>query len=72
MKLSGKIALVTGASRGIGRSVAWAFAREGAGLFLVGHRDESALQQTLRETREMGGRRTAVCSMSATMKRFGA
>jgi 3-oxoacyl-[acyl-carrier protein] reductase len=54
MKLSGKIALVTGASRGIGRSVARAFAREGAGLFLVGHRDESALQRTLRETREMG------------------
>ena len=54
MKLSGKIALVTGASRGIGRSVARAFAREGAGIFLVGHQDESALQQTLRETREMG------------------
>jgi glucose 1-dehydrogenase len=46
MKLSGKIALVTGASRGVGRSVALAFAREGAGIFLVrhqvGHQDESA------------------------------
>jgi 3-oxoacyl-[acyl-carrier protein] reductase len=54
MKLSGKVALVTGASRGIGKSVAEAFAREGAGVFLVGHRDESALQQTLRQIRDTG------------------
>jgi NAD(P)-dependent dehydrogenase (short-subunit alcohol dehydrogenase family) len=54
MRLSGRIALITGASRGIGKSVALAFAREGAGIFLVGHRDESALQQTLQETRALG------------------
>jgi glucose 1-dehydrogenase len=54
MRLSGRIALITGASRGIGRSVALAFAREGAGIFLVGHHDESALQQTLQETRALG------------------
>jgi 3-oxoacyl-[acyl-carrier protein] reductase len=54
MRLSGRIALITGASRGIGKSVALAFAREGAGIFLVGHQDESALQQTLQETRALG------------------
>jgi NAD(P)-dependent dehydrogenase (short-subunit alcohol dehydrogenase family) len=54
MRLSGRIALITGASRGIGKSVALAFAREGAGIFLVGHHDESALQQTLQETRALG------------------
>jgi len=37
--------LITGASRGIGRAIAVAFAREGAGCLLVG-RDESALKET--------------------------
>ncbi len=54
MKLSGKVALITGASRGIGKSVAEGFAREGARLFLVGHTDEEALQQTLAEIRRSG------------------
>jgi NAD(P)-dependent dehydrogenase (short-subunit alcohol dehydrogenase family) len=35
MRLSGKKALVTGASRGIGRSAALGYAREGADLFLT-------------------------------------
>ena len=30
MKLQGKKALVTGASAGIGRAIAWAYAQEGA------------------------------------------
>jgi NAD(P)-dependent dehydrogenase (short-subunit alcohol dehydrogenase family) len=53
-KLEGKIALITGASRGIGRSVALAFAREGAYLFLVGHVDQRSLEDTSRLTRETG------------------
>jgi 3-oxoacyl-[acyl-carrier protein] reductase len=54
MKLSGKVALITGSSRGIGKSVAEAFAREGARLFLVGHTDEEALGHTLAELRQSG------------------
>jgi 3-oxoacyl-[acyl-carrier protein] reductase len=53
-KLKGKIALITGASRGIGRSVALGFAREGASLYLVGHSDEGALRDTLNKLREAG------------------
>lgn len=53
-KLEGKIALITGASRGIGRSVAHAFAREGAHLFLVGHVDQPALDDAVRLARQAG------------------
>jgi 3-oxoacyl-[acyl-carrier protein] reductase len=53
-RLRDKVALITGGTRGIGKSVAEAFAREGARLFIAGHRDEPALQQTLGELRRAG------------------
>ncbi|HEY1944297.1 MAG TPA: SDR family oxidoreductase [Roseiarcus sp.] len=43
LELADKVAVVTGASRGIGKAVAAALAREGANVALVG-RDESALE----------------------------
>jgi NAD(P)-dependent dehydrogenase (short-subunit alcohol dehydrogenase family) len=42
MKLKDKVAVITGASRGIGYSVADAFLREGARIVLCGSRPESA------------------------------
>jgi len=48
MKLQGKKALVTGASRGIGRAIALAFAKEGATVVL-GSRDLASLDALARE-----------------------
>jgi 3-oxoacyl-[acyl-carrier protein] reductase len=45
MNLHGRTALITGASRGIGRAIAVEFARRGAGVALVG-RDLAALEET--------------------------
>ncbi len=45
MTFAGKTALVTGASRGIGRAIAVEFARSGADVALVG-RDTAALEET--------------------------
>lgn len=56
--LSGKNALVTGASRGIGRAVALGFAQEGADVVLAS-RDTDALEQ-LRDEIEALGRKAHV------------
>ena len=45
MNLAGKTALITGASRGIGRAIAVEFARQGADVALIG-RDVGALEET--------------------------
>jgi 3-oxoacyl-[acyl-carrier protein] reductase len=51
VRFSGKASLVTGASRGIGRAIAVAFASDGAFVTLVG-RDVAALEETAALARE--------------------
>ena len=51
--LTGKTAFVTGASRGIGRSVAVSLAQAGANVALIG-RDSAALQETMAAVQATG------------------
>ncbi|MEM2134365.1 MAG: SDR family NAD(P)-dependent oxidoreductase [Candidatus Jordarchaeaceae archaeon] len=58
-KLSGKVALVTGAASGIGRGIAHRFALEGASLSLVDINLEGA-EKVAQEIRELGGKAIAI------------
>jgi NAD(P)-dependent dehydrogenase (short-subunit alcohol dehydrogenase family) len=53
-RLEGKVAIVTGAGRGIGRGIAIAYAREGANV-VVASRTESTVDSTVTEIQAEGG-----------------
>ena len=57
MRLSGKTALVTGASRGIGRAIALRFAAEGAFVVVNYAGNEAAAGETLAAIASAGGKR---------------
>src|SRR5690349_6591550 len=56
MKLAGKIALITGGSRGIGRATALAFAAEGADIAFCHLNDDAKAGETATEIRALGRR----------------
>ena len=59
-KLEGKVALVTGASRGIGREIALAYAREGADVACNYHRSAAEAEQLVAEIEALGRSAIAV------------
>lgn len=54
-KLTGKIALITGGSRGIGKAIAKRLASEGATVIINYTQNEEAANQTKKEIEESGG-----------------
>ena len=54
-ELSGKVALVTGASRGIGKAIAKELAKNGASVIINYSKDDDGANKTLKEIKELGG-----------------
>lgn len=53
-KLKGKTALITGGDSGIGRAVAYSFAREGADIAIVYYNEETDAEETAQRLKELG------------------
>jgi 3-oxoacyl-[acyl-carrier protein] reductase len=56
MELAGRVALVTGGNRGIGRGIALCLAREGADVAINYRRDQAAAEETVAAIRTLGRR----------------
>lgn len=54
-KLYGKVAIVTGASRGIGRAIAIEFAKQGASVIINYSTDDEGAKETLEEIKKVNG-----------------
>jgi 3-oxoacyl-[acyl-carrier protein] reductase len=65
LQLTGKVAIVTGASRGIGRAIARLLNEEGCNLAIVGRR-KHLLQQTANELTKATGRRPLILAEDIT------
>ena len=60
MRLKGKIALVTGSSRGVGRAVALSFAKQGANVLVNYTSNEKAAKEAVEAIEAMGAKAVAV------------
>ncbi len=54
MSLEGRVALVTGGGRGIGKAIALALAEDGADIAVNYARDDAAATKTVAEIRALG------------------
>ena len=80
--LAGRVALITGGSRGIGAATAVLMARAGADIIIIYRRERKSCHEVRRKVMQAGGRflglkadvsnRTAVKgAVSTTLKHFG-
>ncbi|KEI01761.1 SDR family oxidoreductase [Clostridium botulinum] len=60
MNFVGKVVLVTGASRGIGKAIALEFAKLGASVIINYKNDDKAAEETLKEIKDNGGYSIAI------------
>lgn len=58
--LAGKIAIITGGSRGIGRATAWKLARSGCDVAIVYHNSHVEAEQVCRDITALGRRALAI------------
>ncbi len=61
LDLTGRVAIVTGGSRGIGRSIALGFAQHGASVVITS-RDQSTCEKTVSEITEIGGKAVPIAA----------
>ena len=57
-KFQGQVVLITGGSKGIGRAIAWSFARQGASVIINYGHDEGAARQLEASIQQTGGKTT--------------
>jgi 3-oxoacyl-[acyl-carrier protein] reductase len=57
--LAGKVAIITGSGKNIGKAIALALARDGAAIVVNGRGDRAIIEETAKEIRDAGGRAMA-------------
>jgi len=75
LPLEGKVAIITGASRGIGKAIATCFNEQGARLVLTARKDLKSLEDDFKSARikklDLSDRKTIDDLVTGTIKEFG-